>query len=94
MKGYTTADVRRMKEMATHYPPEQIASELGRTKAAIIVFACRNGIPLTNRRYEKRTSKQRNNVQALRRAGKTYREIVEETGIPISTCIRWGREAE
>jgi len=77
--------------MVGKYSPQEIADALNRTKAALMCFASRNGICFRREPYNRHTMASVNQVLRLRKEGKSFRKIVAETGIPISTCAYWCR---
>ncbi|MCC3703615.1 hypothetical protein [Rouxiella badensis] len=77
--------------MAGQYSPQEIADTLNRTKAALMAFASRNGIYFSRGPNNQHTQASVNEVVRLKGEGKSYRQIVAITGVPISTCAYWCR---
>lgn len=85
-RHYTKNEMARIKRLSKKYTARQVAERMGRSPAAIQAIAHLRGIKFGTTEYHKHTTKEVNNVLALRREGKTFREIGEITGLNPGSC--------
>lgn len=84
---YTTADIRRIRELATEMTAKEVADMMGRTIGAIQQVAFRNNIKFGPGHYRCHTMKDVNEVVRLRRSGLTFRQVAEQSGIKLTSCM-------
>lgn len=84
---YTTHDVNQIRELAKTMTAREVAEKFERTQGAIQQIAYRNNIKFGPETYRCHTIKDVNDVVRLRRGGLTYRQIAEQTGVKLSSCV-------
>lgn len=85
---WTLGEIRALKDMAG-VRINTAARRLGRTNASVANQARRYGVELRGRRVKYWSPADGVAVARLRADGLTYRQIKEQTGVPLGTLREW-----
>jgi len=84
---YTNQDINLIRELSKSMTAWQVAEKLGRSRGAIQQIAFRNNIKFGPETYRCHTVKDVKEVVRLRNSGLTFRQVAEQSGVKLTSCM-------
>lgn len=87
IQPYTTKDINLIRELSKTMTARQVAKHLGRSTGAIQQVAFRNNIKFGPESYRCHTMRDVKEVIRLRQSGLTFRQVAEQSGVKLASCM-------